>query len=161
MLYFFLAKFVRSDYVRSINNCIFHPSITSLSLVSQESHASWFWSKFTAETNAKMAALNRVEDGTAFTEKSSVERKLINSLCYDFSRAFPLDYLEIDPLAKKRFFRLLWDQMPNLRPFEKLSVPHKNRKWRSLKAACFDNVSSNITNFKRLRDRRLNSNNDN
>ena len=85
-------------------------------------------------------------------EKNTVERKLLNSLCYEFGKKFPPHFLA-EASSKKRLFYLLWNEMPNLHPFEQLVVPHKNRQV-SLKAACFDIVSSNIANFKRLREKK-------
>ena len=111
----------------------------------------WFWKMF-FPNNMKIQALKNVDDAQSFTEKNCVERKLINSLCYDFGKEFPSQFLAMKS-AKKRLFLLLWNQLPNLHPFEQLVVPHKNRSV-SLKAACFDVVSSNIANFKRIRNKK-------
>ena len=108
----------------------------------------WFWNTF-LPNNLKIEALKNVQDGQNFTDKNSVERKLINSLCYDFAKQFPAEFL-VQKSAKKRLFSMLWNQMSNLHPFEQLIVPHKNRQV-SLKTACFDIFTSNVTNFLRIR----------
>lgn len=108
----------------------------------------WFWKKF-FPNNIKIEALKKVTDGESLLERSSVERKLISSLCYDFGKEFPLDFL-VNNSSKKRLFCLLWNEMPNLHPFALMLVPHKNRQV-SFKAACYDIVSSTIANFRRLR----------
>ena len=111
----------------------------------------WFWNEF-FPNNIKIEALKKVDNGDCFLEKNTVERKLISSLCYDFGKEFPHQFLASNS-SKKRLFCLLWNELPNLHPYKMMTIPHKNRQV-SFKAACYDIVSSTIANFKRLRSKK-------